>query len=133
MIRRPPRSTRTDTLFPYTTLFRSRQLAELLAQLFDVRALLADDDARAGGIDRHAAQLCRAFDHDLGDRGLRQGLEHILADLQILDQHATIILAFGEPAAVPGAVDLQAQADRIALLAHLTPLLPVRGRRCGCG
>src|SRR3546814_20516588 len=28
MIRRPPRSTRTDTLFPYTTLFRS--LAEIL-------------------------------------------------------------------------------------------------------
>src|SRR3546814_6200872 len=27
MIRRPPRSTRTDTLFPYTTLFRSRHAA----------------------------------------------------------------------------------------------------------
>src|SRR3546814_2583518 len=27
MIRRPPRSTRTDTLFPYTTLFRSSQNA----------------------------------------------------------------------------------------------------------
>src|SRR3546814_5012140 len=27
MIRRPPRSTRTDTLFPYTTLFRSRPRA----------------------------------------------------------------------------------------------------------
>src|SRR3546814_4344494 len=27
MIRRPPRSTRTDTLFPYTTLFRSSSLA----------------------------------------------------------------------------------------------------------
>src|SRR3546814_2351556 len=27
MIRRPPRSTRTDTLFPYTTLFRSRARA----------------------------------------------------------------------------------------------------------
>src|SRR3546814_6255698 len=26
MIRRPPRSTRTDTLFPYTTLFRSRRI-----------------------------------------------------------------------------------------------------------
>src|SRR3546814_4257919 len=26
MIRRPPRSTRTDTLFPYTTLFRSQPL-----------------------------------------------------------------------------------------------------------
>src|SRR3546814_11568494 len=30
MIRRPPRSTRTDTLFPYTTLFRSRRLRWLL-------------------------------------------------------------------------------------------------------
>src|SRR3546814_20001012 len=30
MIRRPPRSTRTDTLFPYTTLFRSE---ELMAEL----------------------------------------------------------------------------------------------------
>src|SRR3546814_3734915 len=28
MIRRPPRSTRTDTLFPYTTLFRSSLLTE---------------------------------------------------------------------------------------------------------
>src|SRR3546814_5543497 len=28
MIRRPPRSTRTDTLFPYTTLFRSQDGAE---------------------------------------------------------------------------------------------------------
>src|SRR3546814_4929203 len=31
MIRRPPRSTRTDTLFPYTTLFRSIICEQLLA------------------------------------------------------------------------------------------------------
>src|SRR3546814_8790920 len=30
MIRRPPRTTRTDTLFPYTTLFRSRRLFDFL-------------------------------------------------------------------------------------------------------
>src|SRR3546814_1038238 len=30
MIRRPPRSTRTDTLFPYTTLFRSRLLQAIM-------------------------------------------------------------------------------------------------------
>src|SRR3546814_2105084 len=30
MIRRPPRSTRTDTLFPYTTLFRSTMAVEIL-------------------------------------------------------------------------------------------------------
>src|SRR3546814_1783301 len=35
MIRRPPRSTRTDTLFPYTTLFRSilrGELSDILAR-----------------------------------------------------------------------------------------------------
>src|SRR3546814_3453691 len=37
MIRRPPRSTRTDTLFPYTTLFRSRWM-----QLAAVRALIVE-------------------------------------------------------------------------------------------
>src|SRR3546814_8872599 len=36
MIRRPPRSTRTDTLFPYTTLFRSIEAVEArLAELQD--------------------------------------------------------------------------------------------------
>src|SRR3546814_13448816 len=32
MIRRPPRSTRTDTLFPYTTLFRSAEDSALSAK-----------------------------------------------------------------------------------------------------
>src|SRR3546814_10835849 len=36
MIRRPPRSTRTDTLFPYTTLFRSQLLAPILARIMGV-------------------------------------------------------------------------------------------------
>src|SRR3546814_3083534 len=31
MIRRPPRSTRTDTLFPYTTLFRSLDVRQALS------------------------------------------------------------------------------------------------------
>src|SRR3546814_17611749 len=38
MIRRPPRSTRTDTLFPYTTLFRSWQALALS----DIYLVLAD-------------------------------------------------------------------------------------------
>src|SRR3546814_2348364 len=44
MIRGPPRSTRTDTLFPYTTLFRSRR-----RQLpFGARRAAADRDDRRG-------------------------------------------------------------------------------------
>src|SRR3546814_19920102 len=38
MIRRPPISTRTDTLFPYTTLFRSGRLAELLEAVPEIKA-----------------------------------------------------------------------------------------------
>src|SRR3546814_14396197 len=37
MIRRPPRSTRTDTLFPYTTLFRSRRA--IVPMVLEARAL----------------------------------------------------------------------------------------------
>src|SRR3546814_4716564 len=40
MIRRPPRSTRTDTLFPYTTLFRSQRSANASK---DIKALIAGE------------------------------------------------------------------------------------------
>src|SRR3546814_11560821 len=48
MIRRPPRSTRTDTLFPYTTLFRSPQLGatevdHVLAVFLDVGGGAVDE------------------------------------------------------------------------------------------
>src|SRR3546814_9872806 len=47
MIRRPPRSTRTDTLFPYTTLFRSGQ-ADAVGKLLDMirQAKKAADEQR---------------------------------------------------------------------------------------
>src|SRR3546814_5174606 len=49
MIRRPPRSTRTDTLFPYTTLFRSedRNAIEGEAVSIQLAATDADDAADA--------------------------------------------------------------------------------------
>src|SRR3546814_2869636 len=37
MIRRPPRSTRTDTLFPYTTLFRSESRGRIALKSADPR------------------------------------------------------------------------------------------------
>src|SRR3546814_1315464 len=40
MIRRPPRSTRTDTLFPYTTLFRSPDGSERIGCLHTLRRTL---------------------------------------------------------------------------------------------
>src|SRR3546814_3333536 len=52
MIRRPPRSTRTDTLFPYTTLFRSQVFSGTSeAELGDVRDPTSDmqDHSRGAG------------------------------------------------------------------------------------
>src|SRR3546814_8319178 len=48
MLRRPPRSTRTDTLFPYTTLFRSRAGGD------DVAGLQAHEAADVADQVRHA-------------------------------------------------------------------------------
>src|SRR3546814_12123287 len=55
MIRRPPRSTRTDTLFPYTTLFRSR-LPDLI-----IVGDIARIDRRAGCAHRGAELVGERF------------------------------------------------------------------------
>src|SRR3546814_18135662 len=68
MIRRPPRSTRTDTLFPYTTLFRSRDearvdRAELFDQQFAKRGLECPE-----ALPRMVAQ--HRIDARVGERGI---------------------------------------------------------------
>src|SRR3546814_2259479 len=91
MIRRPPRSTRTDTLFPYSTLFRSPAIvegsaldrmakasaAQLEDQSFEFTLLLPDDDA--GLAERSGAlfEWCRGF---LGAFGLAAGKDPPLSD-----------------------------------------------------
>src|SRR3546814_15532605 len=53
MLRRPPRSTRTDTLFPYTTLFRSDEFAGFAARL----ARLIGDPASCRAMGAKSANL----------------------------------------------------------------------------
>src|SRR3546814_16827161 len=62
MIRRPPRSTRTDTLFPYTTLFRSQpvRMSNQTQQLIDdeIRQIVEGGPAKAKTVlTEHLAQL----------------------------------------------------------------------------
>src|SRR3546814_15049957 len=54
MIRPPPRSTRTDTLFPYTTLFRSYLLVATQLTIFAVTLYLHRSQAHRG-VDFHPA------------------------------------------------------------------------------
>src|SRR3546814_1538779 len=69
MIRRPPRSTRTDTLFPYTTLFRSHRQRDVAR-------------ARRDRIDRAAKALgaAGAIILDLGDADVGQAQRHRARD-----------------------------------------------------
>src|SRR3546814_17782079 len=97
MIRRPPRSTRTDTLFPYTTLFRSAllRLGDLLLALLIEE--VHEDEAR-----------------DAEDR-----LPHL--ELRVVD----ITVAVGELAA-PADTDLEARRQRRKTLRHLLDQARVR-------
>src|SRR3546814_19696864 len=56
MIRRPPRSTRTDTLFPYTTLFR----AALTGRAALISTERQDDDEKEAAQQAHHDPLDRA-------------------------------------------------------------------------
>src|SRR3546814_17487108 len=89
MIRRPPRSTRTDTLFPYTTLFRSSDNVGF--QDFAQRILVDHrrDARRADGRERHtigsdlvASNRFRNRAHEPGRAGLgaRVGSQMRFAD-----------------------------------------------------
>src|SRR3546814_6821512 len=64
MIRRPPRSTRTDTLFPYTTLFRSVAEGEVRG----------DDDA--GPLIELADEVEQQLPSRAGERQITELVEH---------------------------------------------------------
>src|SRR3546814_5814052 len=70
MIRRPPRSTRTDTLFPYTTLFRSLQ-ADAAGANQPQNGRLADVDVPAEH--RDAGEGRHDLRHDAVGHNLRTG------------------------------------------------------------
>src|SRR3546814_13493623 len=69
MIRRPPRSTRTDTLFPYTTLFRST--------VFALYKPTTDADAVLAAIDEEIAKVA---DEGVDDATLARVTTAMLAD-----------------------------------------------------
>src|SRR3546814_8065673 len=93
MIRRPPRSTSTDTLFPYTTLFRSLDLApyEIVpTEHSDAAAVAAVAMVRAGKAEAlmkgalHTDELMHdVVDGTLGLRTKRRSEEHT-SELQSL-------------------------------------------------
>src|SRR3546814_7883163 len=80
MIRRPPRSTRTDTLFPYTTLFRSPRDGGVGAEQ---RGVLEGTGRGNGAAPHLGFGACRAADEPAARLRARRSEEHT-SELQSL-------------------------------------------------
>src|SRR3546814_9722739 len=91
MIRRPPRSTRTDTLFPYTTLFRSPGAAVFIFPVEGFENAFASQRAaatcakHAGGAHDDRAGFSEAFDAEMIVSGYRGRLIAHLMPFQAPD------------------------------------------------
>src|SRR3546814_15438068 len=96
MIRRPPRSTRTDTLFPYTTLFRSPEIRQERREppartlRHAVRPALLGDLRRIALGDRPGAR--RVHDHRGIARDPALVVRRLVPRRQVLPQHLTTAL-----------------------------------------
>src|SRR3546814_965225 len=110
MIRRPPKSTRTDTLFPYTTLFRSSNhggvqldyaqsaiaaLAEIADRVAGMGEILIDSGVRSGhdvvkalALGARACLLGRAYLYGLAAGG-RAGVEHAVGIIRRSEEHTS--------------------------------------------
>src|SRR3546814_5767962 len=123
MIRRPPRSTRTDTLFPYTTLFRSQCFGEALKLLIDaVRFLFECVRDDTGGELALLAQFLELADrHVEAIRDRLREAQRVFAD--------RLELVAGERAGT----DALRKLVEARVLAHLRATRKLRRLRCDLG
>src|SRR3546814_9087807 len=111
MIRRPPRSTRTDTLFPYTTLFRSKKNYSSLATEFGP---CVQNLARLAGRRDFPRRLEEGAD-DLAGGALAQ------TDQRLVHQHLAVGEADRHQARVLPELGCRHHADAAGGGAHLAP------------
>src|SRR3546814_20414018 len=92
MIRRPPSSTRTDTPFPYTTLFRARRDVIDAGKRPDAEEQGVDDHRRAHPEQHHAAQQRADKENLPAGAGMRQQhvpQRHRLAAFERSEEHTS--------------------------------------------
>src|SRR3546814_14733790 len=104
MIRRPPRSTRTDTLFPYTTLFRSDvESGVLLGEILrlEVIELVVRVDADLGQLTGQVVLVPLALEHAALDLARTHGsglYDHLRVEpARLLDGRVELVQG-GDPA-----------------------------------
>ncbi len=107
----------TLDLFDVDADFLAREVRELVAQLVDFRALLADDDARPAGVQRDDDLPRLALDHDVRDRRVAEARLEILAQQLVLAEQRRQVAA-RVVARLPILRDAEPESDRMCLLSH---------------
>src|SRR3546814_10779067 len=114
MIRRPPRSTRTDTLFPYTTLFRSSIVAEdaeqgAVERLIEIRIVENDVRRLAAQFHDRRLQIFPGRRHDpaagVGAAGKGNAVGVGMADQPFADAGAEAVDEIDDAGGQAGALD----------------------------
>src|SRR3546814_20494495 len=115
MIRRPPRSTRTDTLFPYTTLFRSTDFVAKNEQfqgfVRDVTQValagsIADIDALGAAAYPSGGTVAEALTQNVAKIGENQSLRR----LALLSVATGVVPGYVHNAAAPGRGQLESDS-----------------------
>ena len=107
----------TLDLFDVDADFLAREVRELVAQLVDFRALLADHDARTTGVQRDDDLARLAIDDDVGDRRVAEARLEILAQQLVFTEQRRQIAA-RVVARLPVLRDAESETDRMCLLSH---------------
>src|SRR3546814_6736209 len=131
MILRPPRSTRTDTLVPYTTLCRSGQAVAALAvgvgrghvyaeavagDVAFERLVQAGDDVAVAGEDRHRVALLRRLQRLLArlGHGVVEADDAVFLDLQGFGAHGALVADGREDARRPVACQWEGDSAKMS-------------------
>src|SRR3546814_8249931 len=130
MIRRPPRSTRTDTLLPYTTLFRSARVDDdevRLVKLLALEQVLQRDRVRLRGVAAHDDERLGVADvvEGIGHRAVAPGVGYPGHGRRMADA-CLVVLVVGAPEGGELAEDIG------ALVGELGGAHPVCGFRPRC-
>ena len=99
----------------------AQHLLHFLAELFDVLAALADDDARASAGDEDLDSAVAALDLDGRNACCVQGLLQILTDVVVFHEKVAELIVLGEPAGIPIFNYADTKTVRINFLAHNLP------------
>lgn len=93
-------------------------LRNVIRHSLDLRALPADHETGAGGMQSHANAVPGALHDDLGKSGKLKATTEILTHPEVFVQLLLVVFAFGIPLGAPITIDDESETDGIYFLSH---------------